>query len=201
MQIVTRFTLVSTASIVCAASALAFSSGPPDDYAGNPPFDDTCVLCHSSFPLNSGDGTLTIEGLPEAYDAGVTYDLSVVLDDPGQMRWGFEITAVGPDDNRIGSFAITDATNTQLSDFGDRDFVKQTSEGTFAGTSDGPVSWSFQWTAPAEGTVRFFVAGNAANFDGGTPGDYVYTTDVEVVRNDAVPVRNASWSTIKDLYR
>jgi len=193
--------LTASAAAIAAGSAGAFSSGPPDDFAGNPPGLADCTTCHGSFPVNSGDGSLTLEGLPAAYDPGETYDLTVVLADGQQSRWGFELTALDGSDVAAGELVVTDATNTQVSESSDRQFMKQTFDGTYSGTVDGPVSWSFQWMAPIDvPLVTFYVAGNAANGDGSTGGDYIYTISAELLRNDPTPTAATTWSGIKGFY-
>lgn len=160
----------------------AFSGGPPDGRAGNPPGNMTCKTsgCHNSFALNSGDGSFSIDGVPGEYTPGNTYTITVTLSDPGQKRWGFELTVLEGSNQQAGAIIVTDNTNTQLSDnMGTNpDYIKQRSAGTFAGTNDGPVSWSFDWIAPdaAAGDVTFYAAGNAANNNGTASGDYIYTT-------------------------
>ena len=74
--------------------ARAYSGGPPDGYAGDPPEDLNCTSCHSSFPVNSGNGTLTLLDAPVSYTPGETYLLTVRLEDPNQRRWGFEMTSI-----------------------------------------------------------------------------------------------------------
>ncbi len=66
---------------------------------------------------------------------------------------------------------MTDPVNTQYSGSGPG-YMKQTSVGTYRG-NPGPVSWSFDWQAPAAGTgpVRFYWTYNAANSNGSTTGD------------------------------
>jgi len=153
--------------------ALAYSSGPPDQRTGAPG-ELTCQDgCHNSFPLNSGDGSLSISG-PALYEPNMTYTITVTVSDPGQSRWGFEITPLN-----FGSVTITDPTNTQSSMSGGKFYVKHTSTGTHAGTPNGPVSWSFDWTAPASppDSIIFYAAGNGANNNLSNQGDYIYTTN------------------------
>lgn len=158
-------------------AALLFSSGPPDGRAAAPPDFTACNVCHTGTALNGGDGSLAISGLPAEYTPGATYTVTVTLEDPGQKRWGFELTAVDAAGAGAGTFVITDPVHTMRSVSGGREYVKQTSMGTFNGTVNGPVSWSFDWTAPAagSGTVFFYAAGNAANGNGTTVGDVIYT--------------------------
>ncbi len=159
-----------TAAALIPPAARAWSGGPPDMRTGAPG-EGTCVACHSSFPLNGGDGSLQIVG-PPAYEPGETYGMTVILEDPGQMRWGFELTSL-----EYGQLVPVDGF-TQPSMSGGRMYVKQTGAGTFFGTPDGPVSWDFLWQAPPDPpeALTFYAAGNAANGNGGASGDYIYTS-------------------------
>lgn len=158
--------------MIVPAMALGFSGGPPDGRTGAPG-ELTCQdSCHNSFPLNSGDGTFRISA-PMQYEPDMTYSITVELSDTGQSRWGFEITPLD-----IGVVTITDATNTQLSISNGKSYVKQTFTGTYQGNSNGPVNWSFDWTAPSlpPDSVIFYAAGNAANNNFDNTGDYIYST-------------------------
>lgn len=190
------------AGALAAGSALAYPGGPPDGFAGNPPSYNSCVLCHGDFELNSGNGGLELLGLPSAYAAGVTYDLTVRLRDPDQLRWGFELTVMGPGDQAAGTLTVTDATNTQLSDQAgtNPDFLKHRLAGTYAGTADGPVTWSFRWTAPLANTATFYLAGNAADDNDAPDGDYIYTL-MQSLEQATVSATPSSWSAMKSLYR
>ena len=131
----------------------AYSSGPPNGRAGEPPSGMTCITggCHNSFDLNAGDGSLSIDNIPNYYAPGFSYTITVSLSDPAQSRWGFELTVMNGNNHQAGTLEITDNTNTQLSDNAgtNPDYVKQTRTGTYSGTLDGPVTWSFDWTAPS----------------------------------------------------
>jgi hypothetical protein len=171
---------VALAVIFTAAFVGGTSNGPPDEHTGAPGENDCTVGCHNSYSVNSGDGSLSIDDVPTQYNPEQTYSLSVTIEDPGQQRWGFEITVLDSSNSKAGILTVTDSANTQLSSTSGRDYIKHTSAGTFDGTSDGPVSWNFDWTAPSSltGTVTFFAAGNAANSASGNKLDYVYTTTV-----------------------
>ena len=186
--------------------SLASSFGPPDGFAGNPPNNSNCTLCHSGADINSGDGALELLGLPAEYTPNETYTLTVQLGDPEQDRWGFEVTVLDVNDPFVqgGQLLVTDKVNTQISlDFnGTEDFLKQTSGGTQEGVLDGPVSWVFDWTAPdalLEG-VAFYVAGNAANADHGTTGDFIYVSSYSLDPSSPTPVEESTWGSIKALY-
>jgi hypothetical protein len=154
---------------------LGFSNGPNDGLTGAPG-EGLCTNCHSGNPVN---GSVEITGAPVAYKLGETYTITVTVQDPGQTRWGFELTAKDTANDGAGTFTITDATNTQLSDqpAPNADYVKHTSLGTYAGTA-GPATWQFDWTSPSSnvGDITFYAAGNAANNNGSSSGDNIYST-------------------------
>ncbi len=184
--------LVSACFLTAASQASAYSGNPPNAKTGAPG-EGNCTQCHSG-SLNSGNGSFQISATPSTYTPGQVYTVTVTLSDPGQSRWGFELTALDGTDafsQASGAFTITDGANTQLGyDAGlNREYVKQTSSGTYNGTSNGPVSWQVQWTAPNDATppVTFYAAGNAAN-GGGSSGDYIYTTSLGLQPGAVYPV-------------
>src|SRR5262245_57924620 len=194
--------VIAVASAVTANRAFGYPDGPPDGFCGNPPIFQSCNLCHADFVENSGDGLLELLGLPPAYTPGGLYDLTVRLRDPGQMRWGFMMTVLDPMDQASGTLALTDVVHTQLSDNPgtNPDYIKHTLDGTYAGTSDGPVTWSFRWTAPIQGAATFYLAANAANGANDPAGDYIYTI-VQTVDEATVGTTSRTWSSVKALYR
>ena len=153
----------------------AFSSGPPDGRTGAPN-EGTCAAggCHSG--LNTGGGSLTLNG-PESYNPGDTLDFDIQLTQSGQQRWGFELTVLDDNDAGFGEIIVTDASRTQLSTSGGKEYLKQTRTGTDNGTADAAPGWAFRWVAPSDGSsnATFYVAGNAANGNGGNSGDFIYT--------------------------
>lgn len=161
------------------SAEVMFSGGPGDGRTGAPG-EGSCLDCHSGSP---GDGSVLITGVPPSYTPDMTYTVTVTLQDQGQSRWGFELTAKDASANGAGSFTVTDAVNTQLSDNSapSADYMKQTSAGTYNGTANGPVTWQFDWTAPSTdvGTITFYAAGNAANGNGSTSGDFIYFDTAE----------------------
>lgn len=193
---------------ICLASAVipflirgaaAYDDGPPDGMAGDPPSSETCLLCHSDFPLNSGAGQLALLGVPQTFTPGQSYGLTIELDDPAQQRWGFELTVLDAANEAAGTLVVTDPVNTQLSDnpAPAADYLKQTWDGTYAGTA-GPAHWDFTWVAPAAGDVTFYLAGNAADYNHAPTGDYIYAIQVAV--GGAVPVEATSWGRIKGTF-
>jgi hypothetical protein len=198
-----RFAAMATlaALLGMATESQAFSSGPPDGFANNPPNSLNCTLCHLDYQVNSGPGSLQLLNLPPTFQPGNTYDLLVRLQNPGQRRWGFELTVLGPANEQAGQIVVTDAVATQLSDNPGTmaDYIKHTTEGTYAGTLDGPVTWSFQWVAPNLPNVQFYLAGNAADESKDPGGDYIYTLQASLDQG-TVSALPTTWGAVKALY-
>lgn len=181
---VLAITLTLTLPAATAELAHGFSSGPPDGFAGDPPNNNNCTLCHTTFaPANSGIGSVSLSGLPASYDPGETYTLTIMVEDaePNRMRWGFELTVINESDFLQGGDLATAGSDLIQISAGDgtlRDYLKHTSVGTFVGQTSG-ASWDFDWTAPdpATGDIHFWFAGNAANNGDGNQEDYIYTGD------------------------
>src|SRR5262249_2259268 len=84
----------------------AFSTGPPASRTGVPaigtfPAETTCVACHTSFPLNSGPGTLTITGLPGTYVPNQEIVVTVTITQADRVRYGFEATALDDQGHKV----------------------------------------------------------------------------------------------------
>src|SRR5688572_4929980 len=161
-------------------TAGAFSSGPPPGYAGAPGEEpEACAECHLS-PGDSGSGQISIT-VPPTYVPGQTYQITVTHTnpDPTRLRWGFELTALDPGDEKAGELQST-TPFTQIitgGPGGNRQYIEHSSSGTYI-NQQGGASWTFNWVAPAAdiGVVTFYAAGNHANNDGNTSGDYIYFT-------------------------
>ena len=211
-----RFLLLTGIALGAAVGWLAFdppaprevsanSALPPLGVTGAPPGEGTCFNCHAG-ALNDGVGSVTITGMPTPYMPGQTYTLGVTVQRTGQSRWGFEITALKASDNTAAGILsstaqLTDTTRT----FSGRMYVSHTTlngqDGTFLGSSSGV--WTFSWTAPAAGAgaVTFYAAGNAANGNGSSTGDFIYTTNASSMEGTATDVSATTWGRIKMLYR
>ena len=159
------------------SSVFAYSFGPIDGLTGAPG-EGTCKNCHVGNDLNAAGGSLML-GVPGTYLPGEMYDIVVDLSRSGQSRWGFEMTALNGNGARAGTFTLANDGNTQVTAANSKQYIKQTTVGTAQGTRD-KNQWTFKWTAPTNdvGPITFYAAGNAANGDSGTSGDYIYTQKV-----------------------
>lgn len=163
---------------------LAFSSGPPPGYT-DAPGESNCTACHTSFPLNSGKGSVTINGLPIGYTPGQEVTLSVTTNQPDGFLYGFQLTAIDSTGAQAGTLVATDAVNTKLTmgmiNGHTRQYIEHTRDGAFPTEFD-KKTWTFKWVAPANpvGAVTFYAAGNGANGNAESTGDYIYTTSASV---------------------
>jgi hypothetical protein len=171
--------------LVAAGSAYGYATGPNQGYTGAPGDYGDCTACHDTYAVaNVGAGSVALGQIPDVYKPGQSYMLQVMLQDPQARRWGFELTALGGDGNRAGTFAPL-GSDTQIASVGDpvgnRQYIEHTLLGTFPGTKNGHT-WQVQWTAPSTdtGAVHLYVAGNAANNDGTDQGDYIYTNGATI---------------------
>jgi len=193
-------TILFAGAVCISVAAWAYSTGPPAARTGAPG-ETTCAECHGN--LNTGSGSVTVTG-PASYNPGDTLTLAIVVAQAGQQRWGFEITALDDGNQAIGLFLVTDPSRTQAVVDGVtlRQYVEHTSGGTNAGTFNVSPGWTTKWVSPSapHGPVAFYVAGNAANNNASSSGDFIYTTSA---RYDAGHVRteHISWGAIKGLYR
>ena len=156
-----------------------FSDGPLPQLTGGFQ-EETCHSCHNSFPLNEGrtrGGIFLLSGVPTHYQSGESYPITVVIGQPGQRRWGFELSVRSAASGEQAGRLETVDDRTQLKEAEGIQYIQQNSSGTQEGILNGPVEFHFNWIAPdlSAGLVFFNAAGNAADGSGDSAGDYIYT--------------------------
>src|SRR5574341_1716352 len=154
--------LVAVSYLALAILVGAFPNNPPNSRTGAPG-ESTCASCHGN--LNTGNGSTGLTA-PLEYSPGETLSLAVTLQDPGQIRWGFEVTVLDSANAAIGSIIRTDSARTLLSTAGSgRQYLKQSLAGCDSGVATTAQGWSFKWAAPAGGggTATFYLCSVAAN--------------------------------------
>lgn len=171
------------------ALALLAAGAPRSSHPDRPPpghtggfGEPTCQACHFDGPLNDEGGSLTLAGVPAAYEPGERYRIRIVLVQPGTTRGGVQLSARfarGPREGRQagrlrpvdGRAAVTENGEPAVS------YAHHTPAGTQPVATD-TVRWTLEWTAPetaGEGVV-FHAAANAADDDASPLGDRIYTT-------------------------
>jgi len=167
-------------------TVLAWSSGPPAYRTGAVGDNGTCDAdgCHDSYSLNSGSAGFSITA-PTAYSAGKAVKIKVAFSNSSGKRHGFEMTALGADGNRVGTFkkignttrVISSSDSARELDKADKDkYIEQSTKGVKK------KSWILKWTPPGSATdpVTFYAAGCEADGKGTAGDDYVYTTTAEI---------------------
>ena len=170
----------------------AASSGPSASHT-NAPGENNCASCHSDFVANSGTGGITIAGLPANYLPNQQVSLTVTTSQADAVLYGFQLTAVDAAGKQVGTFTLPGGANPQMQTKtgnvggNPRVYVEHTSNG-ITPIAFGSKSWTFSWQAPAQrvGKINFYAAGNAANSDGRTSGDYIYTTSKPTLSGTAI---------------
>ncbi len=159
------------------SSGITRSSGSPGGKTGSPGDGANCSQCHSS-SVKAKEGWITTDIPDEGYQPGEEYTITLTASQAGIPRFGFELTAEDAAGAKTGTFDT--AGNNEIALVNQSKAVTHRSTGITA--SNGSKSWSFKWTAPSIGTgeVGFYAAINAANADGGTSGDAIYTTNLKI---------------------
>ena len=79
-------------AVIAAAPARPSRDGLPLGFSGG--FGEAdCTSCHFEAEVNSAAGSLSLSGVPVAYEPGETYRVQLVLTHPGVVIGGFEMTA------------------------------------------------------------------------------------------------------------
>jgi Secretion system C-terminal sorting domain len=163
------------------------------------PGESTCVTnCHNTFALNDGTGSVTISS-PDLvnweYFVGDTYTINVTVTRSANNLFGVGVECLdgsSPIQN-AGTLIITNSAETQIktavvSTVSRRNVVHQLNGGVGTGTK----TFSFKWAAPTtdQGTVTFYVAGNAADGNTLRTNDHIYTINQ--------PVTSAPFNSVRD---
>ncbi|MGI8495463.1 MAG: choice-of-anchor V domain-containing protein [Pyrinomonadaceae bacterium] len=208
MQIVSRKVFYVKLSIVAVAAILAIfcfqnffgkyekvsasAYGPAASHT-NAPGESNCTECHTGAPVNSGSGNISISGIPANYLPNQQISLTTTVNQAGAVVYGFQLTALDAQGKQVGTFVLPTQSPQQLQIVDGiaggtpRNYVEHTINGIIPTVFD-TKSWTFVWKAPAErvGKVNFYMAGNAANGNGGTSGDFIYTTSKSTLSAAAV---------------
>lgn len=177
------YTLIAAAGIlIFLTSELNYGGGSPGAKSGSPGDGGaTCTACHNDGSTNPVNNWISSNIPVSGYVPGETYTITATGSHSGVNRFGFELTAEDNTNAKTGMFTITDASGTKLTN--SNNSVTHLQAGTTP--SGDSKSWSMDWTAPAAGTgdVTFYAAFNAANGNGNTTGDVIYTSSHMVIEN------------------
>ena len=162
---------------------LLHAEAPPLGHTGG--FGEpTCVICHIGDDENAYGGSVSILGLPEAYEPGAKYALTVVLRAEETTVAGFQLSARFSEGETAGGSAgelapVSPRVEVKAGENGVV-YAHQNVAGSPAQRPDGSI-WLVEWTAPeSDDPVVFHVAANSGNGDNSPLSDLVYRAEVRV---------------------
>ena len=150
------------------------STGAPITSSFNETTCSAAGTCHNDAEANSGPGQVLIEA-PAEYVPGEAFEFKVRVEEEGREVFGFQVAVKAFDDSsdfhgHIGTLELVDPTRTRL-----------VTDNYITHTQDGIAQneWTVRWVAPANEVrpVTIYAAGNAANGNGKSDGDHIYTTN------------------------
>lgn len=143
----------------------AYKDGPPPAHTGGLGEPD-CAACHFGPEPESRGVSLSLQGMPERYDPGSTYRITLVLEAAGMKSGGMLLSVRTHEGRQAGTLAPGDDLETVQS--GGIHYLRHVRP------ARGPEAvWRLAWTAPEEcaGPVLMHAAANAANDDDSALGD------------------------------
>lgn len=197
-----KMSVIFAALVVAAFGALKYTddyqrvyasaSGPTPGMTGAPE-EANCTACHGDFPVNTGGGNVLISGLPANYLPNKQVPVTVTVNHQTGVVFGFQITAIDSLGRNVGTVTLPSGspqrmqTAEGIAGTNLRRYVHHTVDGTIPSQAN-TNSWTFTWNTPAQrvGKVTFYASGNGANSDGGTSGDYIYTTSKPTLAGSAI---------------
>lgn len=180
--------------------------GPSPSFT-NAPLENNCTVCHTG-SVNTGTGNVVITGLPANYLPGQQIPLTVTVSQSDAVVYGFQMTALDANGLKAGTYTLPAASPSQLKlvnnviGGAERQYIEHTADGVTP-TQFGTKSWTFVWTAPAQrvGKIGFYAGGNAANGNGLSSGDQIYTTSAGTLSGSAISNFDADGSSDLAVFR
>ena len=153
-----------------------FSGQAPQGYTGANP-GQYCTACHGGASLNTAGGLVSTTGLATAgYLPSTQYNFTLTTTHgaANRLRWGFAIAAKNSAGQDVGTFSTSNpnaiVAGGELTHSNPP--IQATAAASFTQTN-------LTWTAPVspgpnDQVITFYYAGNAANGNGSSSGDFIY---------------------------
>lgn len=158
------------------------SSQPPVERTGAPD-EGSCADCHGNTTGN-GDLIITSNVPDNIFAYGQTYTINITIADDVNSQFGFSMTALDQNNQPAGTFTLINTMNTTLQN-------SNNLNRWYVGHKNAMEmnTWTFQWKAPESNqgveSVTLFAKGNAANNNGATSGDFIYTKTASLIPENA----------------
>lgn len=152
-------------------AAHAYFDGPLADRDGGGEL--TCRECHFHDESLIASGSISISGLPDRFEPGRTYTLTLHLTHPDMKRAGFQMSVRGKTAAQAGELA--GGTGIKILRHGKSGVTfAQHDENGATFVDDHAASWVIEWTAPGDlPNATIYAAGNASNGDDSVLGDVI----------------------------
>jgi hypothetical protein len=152
---------------------VSFSTDPPNGKTGAPG-DSFCTECHVQ-PIDTINGTITLEGFPSVITPNQAYLLSVVNRDTigGAVRGGFQMTILGPTNTKAGTMQ-SPSSSSAVQILSGRQYFEHHPAVTYPDSN--VIRWTVEWIAPdlpSGSVVTYYLAGNIANGNFQNTGDRI----------------------------
>jgi hypothetical protein len=166
-------------SLLVFGSSFLNSGGSHGAKTGSPNDGNNCTQCHSGTAQSASSSWISTNIPINGYIGGETYSITLTGVDENVVRFGFEFTAEDSNNAKVGSYSLTNTTETKL--VNSDKAVTHTGNG-FTPDNDSSKTWTFNWTAPGSGTgnIEFYSALLAADGNMSTSGDITYLTSLEI---------------------
>lgn len=192
MKKIFTLSLVTLFSWLLLTSAYENESGKAG-YTGSPG-ETTCSTlgCHNAFAPNTQGGSVTVSapGMTDwQYVPGETYTISVTVEESKRSLFGFGFEALTSSNDNAGNL-IAGAGSHILTRFVQGVSRRNVTHQLDAGATSDSHTFTFTWEAPATdmGNITFYCAGNAANGNGTTSGDHIYSTSQVITPANTVGI-------------
>lgn len=153
-----------------------YAAGPPPGYTGD--FGEpNCTSCHMDADVIEDAPGLVLHGIPDAYEPGRTYPITITVHERGIGAAGFEISARTPRNRQAGEWRPIDSrVKVAVDSASGITYAIHTAEGSRLAAPD-TGRWHLEWKAPESSgdSVVFSAAANAANGDDSNFGDLIFT--------------------------
>jgi len=142
--------------------------------------EETCRSCHFDYDLNMDGGSLVLDGVPESYESGKDYEITVTLQAEQLEVGGLQLTTRFEDGSQAGEFSWDGELLMFTPSISDEvKYLQHTADGTEP-SSEGEIQWTFTWTSPEvnDGEVILNIAANSGNYDDSSFGDWIYAKEL-----------------------
>jgi hypothetical protein len=149
-------TPICVVGAICVLALAASAAIIPQSGFSGRPGDGTCRDCHPSKTLIDSD-SLILTGLPDTLEPETVYPCTLCARYHGLNEWTFELTAVDSLSNQAGTIEVTDSLHTEIDDFLDVQYFKNSLKGAWVNRKDS-TSWTFDYLSPpaTNGPVSFY---------------------------------------------